>query len=104
MTVGTGLAARHGIKNGDMVRSTTPGGTLESVAVVRGGVAPKTVAIEHGFGHRGFGASNITIDDETWPAEEIGIPMGLTPHKALNAAPSQDASSILPTSAGTPWT
>ncbi|KEO50818.1 molybdopterin dinucleotide binding domain-containing protein [Thioclava pacifica] len=69
VNVGAELAAAHGIKNGDMVRLTTPGGVLESVAVVRDGVAPNTVAIEHGFGHRGFGARDITIDGETWPAD-----------------------------------
>ncbi|OOY02875.1 molybdopterin dinucleotide binding domain-containing protein [Thioclava sp. F28-4] len=69
LNVGAELAAAHGIKNGDMVRLTTPGGVLESVAVVRDGVAPNTVAIEHGFGHRGFGANDITIDDETWHAD-----------------------------------
>ncbi|MFC2968530.1 molybdopterin dinucleotide binding domain-containing protein [Acidimangrovimonas pyrenivorans] len=69
VNVGLELAAKHGIKNGDRVRLTTPGGTLESVAVVRDGVAPDTVAIEHGFGHRGFGARAITIDGQTWPAD-----------------------------------
>ncbi|WP_417271917.1 molybdopterin dinucleotide binding domain-containing protein [Celeribacter halophilus] len=69
VNVGRDLAQAHGIKTGDMVRLTTPGGTLESVAVVRDGVAPDTVAIEHGFGHRGFGAQDITIDGTTMPAD-----------------------------------
>nr|WP_319251623.1 molybdopterin-dependent oxidoreductase [uncultured Celeribacter sp.] len=67
--VGTALAAQHGIATGDMVRLTTPGGTLESVAVVRNGIAPDTVAIEHGYGHKGFGAKDITIDDQTIAAD-----------------------------------
>lgn len=69
VNVGRALADAHGIATGDMVRLTTPGGTLESVAVVRDGIAPDTVAIEHGFGHRGFGARDITIDGNTWPAD-----------------------------------
>ncbi|MDK3019796.1 molybdopterin dinucleotide binding domain-containing protein [Pseudodonghicola flavimaris] len=69
VTVGRALAEAHGISTGDMVRLTTPGGTLESVAVVRDGIAPDTVAIEHGYGHKGFGATDITIDDDTWPAD-----------------------------------
>ncbi|TNE67449.1 MAG: tetrathionate reductase subunit TtrA [Rhodobacteraceae bacterium] len=67
--VGTALAREHGIATGDMIRLTTPGGTLESVAVVRNGIAPDTVAIEHGFGHKGFGAQDITIDGHTTPGD-----------------------------------
>lgn len=67
--VGRALADRHGIATGDMVRITTPGGHLDSVAVVRDGIAPDTVAIEHGFGHKAFGARDITIDGETRAAD-----------------------------------
>lgn len=69
VNIGRALAAAHGIATGDRVRLTTPGGSLESVAVVRDGIAPDTVAIEHGFGHRGFGAQAITIDGETRPGD-----------------------------------
>ena len=69
VNLGRALAEAHGIKTGDMVRLTTPGGTLESVAVVRDGIAADTVAIEHGFGHRGFGAQDITIDGATLAAD-----------------------------------
>ncbi|WP_138468832.1 molybdopterin dinucleotide binding domain-containing protein [Poseidonocella sp. HB161398] len=69
VSLGTALAAEHGIATGDRIRLSTPGGTLESTALVREGVAPGTVAIEHGFGHRGFGAGDITIDGETWPGD-----------------------------------
>ncbi|GAA6200507.1 molybdopterin dinucleotide binding domain-containing protein [Aquicoccus sp. SU-CL01552] len=69
VNVGRALAEAHGIKTGDMVRLTTPGGRLESVAVVRDGIAADTVAIEHGFGHRGFGAQDITIDGATLAAD-----------------------------------
>lgn len=69
VNVGIELAKAHGIATGDRVRLTTPGGSIESVAVVREGVAPNIVAIEHGFGHKGFGANDITIDQEVWPAD-----------------------------------
>lgn len=69
VVLGRALAEAHGIANGDMVRLTTPGGSLESVAVVRDGIAPDTVAIEHGYGHKGFGAQDIMIDDDIWPAD-----------------------------------
>ncbi|PTW62077.1 tetrathionate reductase subunit A [Breoghania corrubedonensis] len=74
--VGTGLAAQNGLKTGDRVRLTTPGGSLETVVVVRDGVAPGVVAIMHGFGHRAFGASEIRIDDQVWEADE-GIGAGV---------------------------
>ena len=51
------------------MRLTTPGGSIESVAVVRDGVVAGTVAIEHGFGHRRFGAADITIDGKLMPAD-----------------------------------
>ncbi|RYH06794.1 molybdopterin dinucleotide binding domain-containing protein [Tropicimonas sp. IMCC6043] len=69
VNIGRALAEAHGISTGDMVRLTTPGGSLESVAIVRDGVAPDTVAIEHGYGHRAFGARDITIDGEPMPAD-----------------------------------
>lgn len=68
--VGRALAEAHGIATGDMVRLTTPGGSLESVAVVRDGIAANTVAIEHGFGHKAFGARDITIDGATTQGDD----------------------------------
>ncbi len=67
--VGREMAGELGIGTGDKVRLTTPGGSLESVAVVRDGIAPGTVAIAHGYGHRAFGASDITIDGRTLPGD-----------------------------------
>jgi len=67
--VGRALAEANGIATGDMVRLTTPGGSLESVAVVRDGIAANTVAIEHGYGHKAFGASEIVVDGEARAAD-----------------------------------
>ncbi len=67
--VGRATAQALDIVTGDQVRLTTPGGSLESVAVVRDGIASGTIAIEHGYGHRAFGASDITIDGKTIPGD-----------------------------------
>lgn len=67
--VGQAMAETLDIATGDKVRLSTPGGSLESVAVVRDGVSPGTVAIEHGYGHRAFGAADITIDNKTVPGD-----------------------------------
>ena len=67
--VGTDMARAAGIVTGDTVRLTTPGGSLETVAVVRDGVAPGVIAIEHGYGHKAFGARDITIGERTIPGD-----------------------------------
>jgi tetrathionate reductase subunit A len=74
--VGRDVAEANGLVTGDRVRLTTPGGSLETVVVVRDGVAPGVVAIEHGFGHRAFGAMDLTIGGKTMPrdpAQAAGI-------------------------------
>src|SRR5690606_41168601 len=50
-------AKNMGIRNGDRVRVSTPGGAVEGVALVRGGIMRGAIAIEHGFGHTELGAS-----------------------------------------------
>ncbi|MFG0640162.1 tetrathionate reductase subunit A [Delftia sp. WSY_22] len=60
-------AERLGIANGDTVRIRTPGGAVTAVAMVRDGVMPGTVAIEHGYGHRELGAGRHSIDGQPMP-------------------------------------
>ena len=55
-------AARLGVKNGDTVRLTTPGKSMLAVALVRDGVMPGAIAIEHGYGHTELGARTHTVD------------------------------------------
>lgn len=55
-------AARLGVNNGDTVRLTTPGKSMLAVALVRDGVMPGTIAIEHGYGHTELGARQHTVD------------------------------------------
>ena len=55
-------AARLGIRNGDRIEVTTPGASVQGVALVRSGIAPGTVAIEYGYGHKQLGAVAHTVD------------------------------------------
>ncbi len=67
-------AIRLGIKSGDAVRITTPGGSVTGVAMVRDGVAIGAIAIEHGYGHTELGARAHRVDGK------------ITPHDAALAA------------------
>lgn len=61
-------AARLGISNGDRIELSTPGGSLQGEALVRAGIAPGAVAIEHGYGHTQLGTVSHTIDGRPTPA------------------------------------
>lgn len=61
-------AARLGIRNGDRIQVTSPGGTIEGVAVVRDGVIEGAIAVEHGYGHRELGARAHDIDGRSTPS------------------------------------
>jgi tetrathionate reductase subunit A len=63
-------AARLGIRNGDTVRITTPGGEVVGTALVRHGVMRGVVAVEHGFGHTEFGARGHRIGGTRQPDGE----------------------------------
>src|SRR5690625_6383694 len=41
-----------GIRNGDKVRISTPGNSVEAVAMLRDGVMRGAIAVEHGYGHK----------------------------------------------------
>lgn len=51
-----------GIANGDHIRVTTPGGSLQGVALVRGGIAKGAIAIEYGYGHTQLGTVAHLVD------------------------------------------
>lgn len=57
-------AAIRGISNGAKIRISTPGGSIEAVALVRNGIAPGVLGIEHGFGHRELGARKHRIGNK----------------------------------------
>jgi hypothetical protein len=47
-----GDAAKLGLRNGDRVRITTPGGSVLATALVRKGIMRGAIAVEHGYGHK----------------------------------------------------
>lgn len=53
-----------GIASGDAIRVTTPGGSLQGVALVRGGIAKGAIAIEYGYGHTQLGTVAHVIDGQ----------------------------------------
>ncbi|NLY28416.1 MAG: tetrathionate reductase subunit TtrA [Alcaligenaceae bacterium] len=63
-------ADRLNIRNGDRIRVSTPGGSVEGVAVVRDGIMEGAIAIEHGYGHKELGARSHRIDGRPTPMKE----------------------------------
>lgn len=57
-------AGRLGVKTGDRIRVVSPGGSVEGIALVRGGIQAGVVGIEHGFGHRELGARLHRLGEE----------------------------------------
>lgn len=55
-------AARLGIANGDHIEVTTPGSSVQGVALVRSGIARGAVAIEYGYGHKQLGTAAHVVD------------------------------------------
>lgn len=56
-----------GIANGDRIRVSTPGGSVEGVAIVRAGIRKGAIAIEHGYGHKQLGAAPQWVDGKPMP-------------------------------------
>jgi tetrathionate reductase subunit A len=77
-------AMRLGIATGDRIRIATPGGEATGTAILRRGIARGVMAVEHGFGHREFGARRHEIGGVMQPGKpglgagislnELGIP------------------------------
>ncbi|MBP2293317.1 molybdopterin dinucleotide binding domain-containing protein [Azospirillum rugosum] len=66
-------ARRLGIETGDRIRIATPGGSEPATAIVRHGVMPGVLAVEHGFGHKEYGARPHVIGGKSQPdVPEIG--------------------------------
>lgn len=57
-------AAQFDIKHGDHVKIKTPAKFVEARIALLDGVARGVIAIEHGWGHKGFGATEQTLDGE----------------------------------------
>jgi tetrathionate reductase subunit A len=62
-------AVKLGVRNGDRVRITSPGGSVVGTALVRKGVMRGVIAIEHGYGHKELGARAHVIGDKRQPVK-----------------------------------
>ncbi len=60
-------AQRLDIHNGQPVRIVTPGGSVTGLALVRDGIQPGAIAIEHGYGHTELGARAHLVDGVAMP-------------------------------------
>ena len=58
---------RLGLRNGDPVRIVTPGGAVTGLALLRDGIQPGAVGIEHGYGHTELGARAHVVDGKPMP-------------------------------------
>ncbi|HRL21340.1 MAG TPA: tetrathionate reductase subunit A [Alcaligenes sp.] len=86
-------AGKLGIRNGDPIRVSTPGGSVDGVALVRGGIMRGAIAIEHGFGHTELGARSHTIDGQPMPhqpAFAAGVNLNELGFADPTRAPGQD--------------
>lgn len=71
-------ASSLGIQTGDVIRIATPGGAERATAIVRHGVMPGVLAVEHGFGHKEYGARAHVIGERSQPdVPEIGAGINL---------------------------
>lgn len=57
-------ADKLGIKHGQPMRVSTPNGQIEGIALVRDGIMPGVIAVEHGYGHSELGARVHHIDGQ----------------------------------------
>jgi tetrathionate reductase subunit A len=90
----TGDAARLGIRSGDTIRVVTPGGIVKGQALVRDGIQPGVLGIEHGFGHRELGARRHRIGEHfTTPSQLAG--MGVNINDLGFADPQRQGASVL---------
>ena len=55
-------AKKSGVEHGDLIQLTTPGGSVNTQVFVLDGVMPGTIAIEHGYGRKAYGAVTYEID------------------------------------------
>lgn len=63
-------AKAAGLVQGDWVKLSTPGGEVETQLMVLDGVMPGTIAIEHGYGRKAFGAIAYDIDGQQIASNE----------------------------------
>jgi len=87
-------AAKLGVSSGDDIRIITPGGIVKGRALVREGIQPGVLGIEHGFGHRELGARRHRIGERfTHPSKLAG--MGVNINDLGFADPQREGASVL---------
>lgn len=87
-------AERAGVSHGDTVRLTTPGGSATAYVSVGDMVMPGVVAVEHGFGHTGLGASDVEIDGRRIPAK-AAVAAGINLNDLAPGDPTRKGASAL---------
>lgn len=87
-------AAKLGVSTGDPVRIITPGGIVKGRALVRGGIRPGVIGIEHGFGHRELGARAHRIGERS--TQELKLAgLGVNINDLGFADPQREGASVL---------
>jgi len=86
-------AARWGLRNGQSVRITTPGGSETAIVQLRRGVQRGVIAVEHSFGHKELGARQHRIGDQAFGGERA-LAAGLNLNDLGLADPTRSGSSV----------
>ncbi len=86
-------AAKLGLGHGDRIVIETPGGKREATVLVRHGIMPGVVAIEHGYGHRELGARAHRIGSQHQP-EVAGLDAGVNLNDLGLADPTVNGKSV----------
>lgn len=96
-------AERAGVRHGDKVRLTTPGGSALAHVSVGDMVMPGVLAVEHGFGHTDLGAADVVIDGVRIPALKAAA-SGINLNDLVPADPTRKGLSALAEHMGGPAT
>jgi len=86
-------AARWGLRNGQNVRITTPGGSETAIVQLRRGVQRGVIAVEHSFGHKELGARQHRIGNQAFGGERA-LAAGLNLNDLGLADPTRSGSSV----------
>ena len=84
---------RKGLLDFDRIVIETPGGKREATVLVRHGIMPGVVAIEHGYGHRELGARAHRIGSQHQP-EVAGLDAGVNLNDLGLADPTVNGKSV----------
>jgi tetrathionate reductase subunit A len=63
-------AEKFNVKHGETITIKTPSNTIKCQIALLDGVTPGVIAIEHGWGHKGFGATKQSLDGVAMPYDK----------------------------------